>query len=107
MRKRAFPPLPPLSPQALHDVEEIDHAVQSSLESCSNATGNFVNAERALRILRTCLVMSLDVQLDYYRSLQNYHPVWMALIVRDTIESFIGLFPLFTSGEGFRPHLAQ
>jgi DNA-binding XRE family transcriptional regulator len=51
--------------------------------------------------------MSLDKQLDYYLSLPNYDPIWMALIVRDTVESFIGLFPMFTRGDQFRENLLE
>src|SRR5437016_897508 len=102
MKKASFPPLPPLSLDALHDVERIEHAVQGALEGCINGVRNLVNPEKASRILRTCLVESLRVQIAYYSSLPNYHPIWIAHIMKRTIDSMIRLFPVFTSGEQFR-----
>jgi hypothetical protein len=108
MRKTPSPPpLPPLSLQALHDVETIEQAVQSALENCINSYRNLVNPEKASRILRTCLVELLRVQIDYYSSLSEYHPVWIAHILKRTIDSLIGLFPVFTSGEQFRGELLR
>jgi hypothetical protein len=103
--KKTPPPLPPLSLQALHDVEIIDRAVQDSLEGCINAVRNLVNPEKASRILRTCLVESLNVQIDYYSSLPNYHPIWLLHIMKRTVDSMVDLFPVFTSGEQFRDEL--
>jgi hypothetical protein len=40
--KKTLPPLPPLSLQALRDVEVIDQAVQDALEGCINAVRNLV-----------------------------------------------------------------
>ena len=106
MRKTP-PPLPPLSLQALHEVEIIEQAVQSALEGCINAVRNLVNPEKASRILRTCLVESLKVQIDYYSSLPDYHPIWIGHILKRTIDSMIALFPVFTSGEQFRGELLR
>jgi hypothetical protein len=105
--KKTLPPLPPLSVQALHDVEVIDQAVQDALEGCINAVRNLVNPEKASRILRTCLVESLNVQIDYYSSLPNYHPIWLAHTTKRRVDSMIDLFPVFTSGEPFRGELLR
>jgi DNA-binding transcriptional ArsR family regulator len=105
--KTSLPPLPPLSLQALHDVELIEDAVQDALEGCINQVRNLVNPEKASRILRTCLVESLRVQIDYYSSLPGYHPIWIAHILKRTIDSMIALFPVFTSGEQFRGELIR
>src|SRR5215467_229103 len=109
MRKRrgVVLPLPPLSLQALDRVEKIERAVKLLLQDCANTFGNLVNPEKASRITRSCLIECLDVQLDYYRSLPNYRSSWNARVVGNTIDSFVALFPLFTSGEPFRPELIQ
>ena len=59
------------------------------------------NFHKAKRILRTCLVESLDVQLGYYSSLPNYTSDWDKELVKNTISSIISLFPLFVPAEPF------
>jgi len=106
MRKKPSPPpIPPLSLKALVRVQDIQDAARAAISRCSNSVRGWVNPEEASRVLRTCLVALLDVQLAYYSSLPNYHPQWIRQLENDTIESLLGIFPLFTSGEQFRPEL--
>ncbi len=106
MRKKPSPPpIPPLSLKALVRVQDIQDAARTAISRCSNSVRGWVNPEEASRVLRTCLVALLDAQLAYYSSLPNYHPQWIRQLENDTIESLLGVFPLFTSGEQFRPEL--
>ncbi len=106
MRKRAsLPPIPPLSLKVLHLVEQIEEYAEHALDSCSNRVGNLVNPEKVRRILRTCIVEALDVQLEYYASLPNYRNVWIPELVRNTVDSAIGLMPMFTTAQPFRDEL--
>jgi len=60
--KKSLPPIPPLSLQALRDVELIEEYVQGALRDCDNSVGVLVNPEKANRILRACVVEAPDVQ---------------------------------------------
>jgi hypothetical protein len=102
MRKKpSLPPrpLPPLSVQALDEVERVEEFVQDALLACDE------NPEKAVRILRTMIVKSLDVQMDYYLSLPTYDAVWAVDVAGKTVDSMIRLFPPLTSGEHFRGEL--
>ena len=90
--KPSLPPLPPLSLQALGEVELIEEFVQGALEDCGD------NLEKANRILRAGVAESLNVQMDYYFSLPNYQPAWIIKLIPKTLDSLIGLCPVFTPG---------
>jgi hypothetical protein len=67
--------------------------------------GNLVNPEKVRRILRTCIVEALDVQLEYYASLQSYRNEWIPELMRNTVDSAIGLMPMFITAQPFRNEL--
>jgi hypothetical protein len=89
-KRRSLPPLPPLSRQALDEVERIAEDVESALLDCGD------NLERARQILRTGVAESLDVRMGYYFSLPNYHSAWIVEIARTTVDSMIPLIPSLT-----------
>jgi hypothetical protein len=98
-KRRSSQPIPPLSRQALGEVELIEEDVQDLLANCGD------NPEKALRILRTGVVELLDVQMDFYLPLPDFQIVWVVKAVRTTVDSMICLLPPFTFGEQFRGDL--
>jgi DNA-binding XRE family transcriptional regulator len=108
MKRRIFPPpIPPLSADALNRVEDIEKFARYALSACSNAVGGLVNPEKALRILRTCVVEAFEAQIDYYEKLPIYTREWLRELQQTTIESALGLMPMWTSGEQFRDELVH
>jgi hypothetical protein len=89
-KRRSLPPRPPLSGQALDEVQRIEEDVKDALWDCDD------NVEKAIRILRTRVVESLDVQMDHFSSLATYHHGWIVEIVLTTVDSMIGLLPPLT-----------
>lgn len=90
MKRRIFPPpLPPLSFEALSKVEDIEEYARLSLHRCGDS--RYFNAEKAVRILRTCVVEALDIQIEHYEALPTYHPEWIRDVTEKTIESVVGL----------------
>ena len=83
------PPLPPLSFKALNQIQDIESYARSALHGC----GSFVdyNVEKALRILRTCVVASLEAQMTFYSSLATFNQRWIIEITEKTISATIGL----------------
>jgi hypothetical protein len=106
-KKKRSLQIPPLSLKVLREVELIEGYVQSAVKECSDPIGMSVNTERVRRILHTCVVESLDAQIKYYASLPSYRPEWDLELTNKTIDSLLGLFPLFTSGEEFRRELRR
>ena len=88
-KKQSFLPVPPLSLRALEDVENIEELARLSLHRCYDS--GYYNAEKALRILRTCVIEALDIQIAYYEALSNYRLEWIREIREKTIETIVGL----------------
>jgi hypothetical protein len=65
------------------------------------------NTEQASRLLRTCVVTVLDLQIEYYASLRSYRPEWVKELAGKAIDSALGLFRLFVSGESLRCELQR
>jgi DNA-binding XRE family transcriptional regulator len=108
MKRRIFPPpIPPLSADALNRVEDIEKFARYALNACSNAVGSLVNPEKALRILRTCVVEAFEAQIEYYEKLPIYTKEWLKELQQTTIDSALGLMPMWTSGELFRDELVH
>jgi hypothetical protein len=99
--KPSLPPVPPLSFEALREVGVIEDYVQDALWDCGD------NPEKTIRILRTGVVESLNVQMDYYSSLPTYHSVWNLEVAGKTIDALIALSPPLTPGEQFRGELLR
>ena len=109
-----LPPLPPLSVKALHDLQEIEDFLAEQLKDCDEFFGGAIGVlarhnspKRIERVLRTCLVEHLDVQLNYYLSLPQYRPTWIVKIIGSSIGSILGQFSIFSSGEQYRGILFQ
>jgi hypothetical protein len=94
-------PPPPLSRQALGEVELIAEDTQDRLENCG------ANLERSRRILRTGVVESLNVQMDYYFALPNYQATWIVQLIPRTVDSLIGMINPFIPDEELRKDLLQ
>jgi hypothetical protein len=108
MKKKSSPPrLPPLSLEALSRVEKIEHAVSSTIQQCSDPVRMMSNQPRLSRVFRTCVVELLSVQFAYYDSLPTYHPDWELEIAQGTVDSLLGLFPLFIPPAPYRPELVR
>lgn len=108
MTKSSPPRIPPLPLHVLKKVQEIERHLRLSLESASHSRGmDQINTEQVRRVLDTCVVEALDLQLEYYASVAGYCPEWIALLAASAVDSALGLFPLFTSSEPFRPNLQQ
>lgn len=88
-KKPSLPPIPPLSLEVLGEVEDIERYARTSLYNCGDY--RYYNAEKAVRILRTCVVTALVTQFAYYESLPSYHPQWRREITERTINAAIGL----------------
>ena len=73
--KQPLPPIPPLSLKALGEVEDVEEYARLSLHRCGDS--RYFNAEKAVRILRTCVVEALDIQIEHYESLYIYRPKWI------------------------------
>ena len=85
------PPIPPLSPKALDGVQEIERYAHREVRDCHSSS--HFNTQKAERILRTCAVQVLRIQLDYYESLPSFHCKWVIELQRNTIESAVGMVP--------------
>jgi hypothetical protein len=102
MTKRPTPPpIPPLPLNVLVVLERIEGFAADALKRSSNPVSMTTNVEKAKRVLHTCLVETLDVQLNYYASLPNYCQDWEKELTINTVKSIIGLFPLFISARPF------
>jgi hypothetical protein len=75
--------LPPLSLRALDSVQKIEEYAQLSLHSCGGE--HSFNTPKALRILRACVVASLDEQLSFYSSLPGYCSSWLEEMKESTV----------------------
>ena len=104
--KPSLPPLPPLSVKALRELQEIEDEVADAVKDCDDFAPSisriFHSPRRIERVLRTCLVAALDVQIDYYSSLPDYRATWIVQIIGSTVGSLLGLFPPLASGERYR-----
>ena len=108
MKKKSPPPrIPPLPARVLRSVELLEEIASRTVRAASDPVRMLVNTERVGRVLRTCVVESLKIQLNHYESLPIYRPEWATELAEATINSLIGLFPLFTDGEPFRPELER
>jgi hypothetical protein len=90
MRKpNSGPPLPPLSFEALQVTEDIEEYAPLSLARCGDT--RYYNAEKALGIMRTCVVEVLASRLRYYETLENYHSQWLREIREIVVRTVVGL----------------
>ena len=99
-----LPPLPPLSLVALQALREIEDYAKDALADCCDLL-QIDNPGKARRILRTCLVEALNVQMDYYRSLPYYKAIWTIEIIKTTIDSLVDQLPHYISRDQFRHEL--
>ena len=83
------PPVPPLSLEALKAVQQIEAYARPALRECDSVYR--FNIEKAMRILRTCVVEVFDCQIDYFKTLSSYDPRWGEMVVESTIASALGL----------------
>jgi hypothetical protein len=90
-KRQILSSVPPLSFEALEAVQKFEDYAQHALLGCSG--GFLFNDEKAIRILQTCIVDALDVQIEYFSSLAGYDPKWIQEIIEKTITSSIGLLP--------------
>jgi hypothetical protein len=74
---------------ALTQVQDIESYARRALNGCGGEYD--YNVEKALRILRTCVVSSIEVQMTFYASLRAYNPRWILEITQKTISATIGL----------------
>lgn len=74
-KKTSVPPIPPLPIKVLGEVQDVEEFARLSLMRCGDS--RYYNAQQAVRILRTCVVESLDTQLEHYQNLENYCPEWL------------------------------
>lgn len=88
-KKSPASPIPPLSFETLTVVQDFEEYARQSLHGCGTAAA--YNGEKALRILRTCVVESLDVQIAFYSSLPNYTSEWIKEISERTMSAIISL----------------
>lgn len=65
------------------------------------------NQPRLSRVFRTCAVELLSVQFAYYDSLPTHHPEWELQIAQGTVDSLLGLFPMFVPPDPYRPELVR
>ena len=104
-RKTSLPRLPPLPFDVLREVQNTEEYARRALSICAERGSMSFNVEQATRLLRTCVVTVLDLQIEYYASLPSYHSEWIKELMWKTVDSAIGLFPLFVSGESLRDEL--
>jgi hypothetical protein len=102
MQSKTLLPLPPLSFEVLWKIDDIEEYARASLEACSDPDNLSFNTEHAVRLLRTCVVTMLDLQIDYFSSLPHYQSEWIDEVAQKAIDSLIAAFPPFKSGEEFR-----
>lgn len=107
--KSSLPPLPPLSVQALSDLQNIEDVVAEALEhlddflpSVTSMLHRHNSPKRIERVLRTCLVAHLDVQINYYSSLPQYRATWIPQIIGSSIGALLSMFPVFVDSEPYR-----
>ncbi len=85
MTKKLHRP-PPLSFDALKQVEEIERYTEQAMHRCTK--GGF-NKAKALTILRTCITEAFNAKHNFYISLSDYRKEWISEIKRETIDSAI------------------
>lgn len=83
------PLIPPLSFEVLEVVEDIERYSRQALRSC-NDTFKF-NRDKAMNILRTCVVSVFDIQIKFYSSFHNFTEDWVAHVGHTVIGSAMGL----------------
>ncbi|MGA2897307.1 MAG: hypothetical protein ABSE27_06895 [Acidobacteriaceae bacterium] len=88
-KKKSPPPIPPLSLEVLDAVEKMERYAKSALAQC-DTSWNF-NREKAMRILRTCVVTTFDQQVKYHKTSPLFHPHWIVDIANSTIASALAL----------------
>jgi DNA-binding XRE family transcriptional regulator len=90
-KRTRVPVLPPLSVEALNDVQETERYAHQELRACETS-GHF-NTHKAERIARTCVVEVLDAMLNYYESLSFFDERWVREIRESAINSVVGMLP--------------
>lgn len=83
--------IPQLSLEALDNVQKIERYARQQLRDCEHP-GHY-NSNKAERILRTCAVQVLRIQLAYYESLPNFQEGWIIKLQANTIGSAVGMIP--------------
>jgi len=83
-KNRSQPPA--LSLKALQRVLEIDGLVRVAMRDC-------YTRDKAVTVLRTCVVESFDARISDCISRSNYDPIWISEIKRDSISSVIYFLP--------------
>jgi hypothetical protein len=101
MKKKTAPPaLPPLPRHVLEKVEEIERYAAKGLTACWGPL--FLNTQKAMRLLRSCVVDSFECQAGYYSTLPTRSPEWILILTESTLESLVGLIdvssPVVTVG---------
>lgn len=88
MPKKSSPPrLPPLSFGTLRNVLEFEHHARSQVDDCYH-DGTF-NVEAAIAILRTDILITLDLRIKEYTARPDYGPAWMDQIKVVTFDSMM------------------
>ena len=88
-KKKSPPPIPPLSLEVLDAVEKMERYAKNALSQC-DTSWNF-NREKAMRIMRTCVVTTFDQQVEYHKTSPLFHPHWIVEIANSTIASALAL----------------
>lgn len=90
-KRNKIPAIPQLSLEALDDVQKIERYARHELRECDSS--DYLNTQKAERILRTCTVQVLKIQIAYYESLPAFHEKWIIQLQKDAIESAVGMVP--------------
>lgn len=108
MKKKPSPPrLPPLSLEALNQVEILEKYARGVVKESSDPFRMNSNTESLSRSLRTCAVQLLAVQFEFYDSLPKYQHEWELPIAQSTLNSLLGAFPPSVSSDRYRPELVR
>ncbi|HEY6253855.1 MAG TPA: hypothetical protein VI685_28195 [Candidatus Angelobacter sp.] len=98
MKKQPPPLLPPLSFDALQQVNDIEDYARIALMTCSNR-------EQVRRVVGTTVISIFDIQVNCFAFLPDWQQEWMREIRHRSIDSVIEMCPFFAPGEEFRPEL--
>ena len=87
-RRPQAPRLPPLPFDVLRRVEEIEGYLTASIDDCER--GLSFNTQKAVRLLRSCVVSVFEIQIQYYRALPGFSSNWIGPIVSGIVHSAMG-----------------
>lgn len=98
MKKKPPPTLPPLSLEALQQINKVEDYARIALMTSTKR-------EQVRRIVGTSVISIFNIHFGFYAFLPDFQQDWIREIRDQSIDSIIEMCPVFAPGEKFRPEL--